>query len=273
MGSKVKNKEIEEHYKTQDECNRLKNGHGRLEFERTKQILSRYLSPSKPSIIYDIGGGAGDYAFWLAQQGHQVHLIDLVPKHISQAKEHEMASGIKLASVTVGDACNVDIESSSADMILLLGPLYHLINESDRRLALKKAYHSLKPGGKVVVAAISRFASMIDGFKKGYFQNNEYEEMVETALASGVHRSLVPGKHFTTAYFHKPEELKEEIKSQGFSCNDVYSVEGPAWILASFEELWQRKEQRDCLLSFLEKTESEPSLLGCSAHLLAVGTK
>jgi len=52
-----------------------------LEFIRCKEIISRYLRV-RPMEIADIGGAAGAFSYWLAAQGHRVHLLDLTPLHI-----------------------------------------------------------------------------------------------------------------------------------------------------------------------------------------------
>src|SRR4029077_12818285 len=120
-------KEIEAHYLQSGESLRLSGSHhGELERLRTHEILARHLPPT-PATIFDVGGAAGVYAFALAQQGYQVHLIDPVELHLEQARSYAADSRIRLASVARGDARNLEVPSGSADAVLLLGPLYHLV--------------------------------------------------------------------------------------------------------------------------------------------------
>jgi hypothetical protein len=58
---------------------------GRLEYLRTRDLLSRHLPPA-PATVLDVGGGAGAYALPLAGEGYSVYLIDPVPLHVEQAK-------------------------------------------------------------------------------------------------------------------------------------------------------------------------------------------
>jgi 2-polyprenyl-3-methyl-5-hydroxy-6-metoxy-1,4-benzoquinol methylase len=96
--------EIVEHYASYDESKRLTDGFGLLERERTKELINRYL-PSSQAVIIDVGGAAGVYSFWLASLGHKVHLVDIVPRHIEQAKQMSAKPGSpRLASMRVGDA-------------------------------------------------------------------------------------------------------------------------------------------------------------------------
>lgn len=265
--------EIKGYYSKSEESARLSAGQGELERIRTLAILARELPPA-PALIYDIGGGAGVYSFPLAQRGYEVHLIDPVELHLEQARAHSAASGIRLASITRGDARKLDIPAASADAILQLGPLYHLTEAADRLRALREAFRILKPSGVFFAAAISRFASLIDGLREGFFEDAEFRKIVAVDLASGQHRN--PGNHpayFTTAYFHRPEELAAEVRGAGFHDGKIIAVEGPVWSARRFTEAWDAPAQREKLLEFLSMIEQEPSILGASGHLMAVAKR
>jgi ubiquinone/menaquinone biosynthesis C-methylase UbiE len=135
----------------------------RLEWLRTREILTRYLPPP-PAKVLDIGGGAGAYALPLARQGYQVHLIDPVSRHVEQARTASQAQpDHPLADAVVGDARALPYVDTSADAVLMLGPLYHLTRRSARLEALSQARCVLCPDGLLVAAAISRYASLCDG--------------------------------------------------------------------------------------------------------------
>ena len=263
-------KEIEGHYQQVLESERLSEGVGELERVRTQAILARYLPPA-PAVIYDVGGAAGVYAFPLAEQGYQVHLIDPVELHLEQAWSRASESGIELASIARGDARRLDVPDQSADAVLFLGPLYHLVEHTERLQALREAHRILKPGGVLFAAAVCRFASLIDGLSRGFFADPVFRSLVAEDLASGQHRN--PTNHpayFTTAYFHRPEELASEARDASFHDVEVLAVEGPAWSAARFGESWDDDAQQKQLLEFLSLIEREPSMLGASAHLIAV---
>src|ERR1700730_6297205 len=267
-------KEIEAHYLGSRESQRLAGSQrGELERLRTQQILARYLPPS-PATICDIGGAAGVYAFPLAEQGYQVHLIDPVELHLEQARAYAAESGVVLASVARGDARQLDVPSGKADAVLLLGPLYHLVERADRLQALREARRILKAPGVLFAAAVSRFASLLDGLSTGNFRDAEFREIVAADLASGQHRNPMNNpSYFTTAYFHRPEELAAEVRDAGFSEVQILAVEGPAWSAAMFREAWDDPAQRQSLMEFLSLIEREPSLQRASAHLIAVAHK
>lgn len=187
------------------------------------------------------------------------------------ARSREAASGVTLASITRGDARRLDIPSGSTDAVLLLGPLYHLVEQSDRLQALREARRVLAPRGVLFAAVISRFASLIDGLSCGFFRDAEFRKIVAADLASGQHRNPTNNPaYFTTAYFHRPEELAAEVHDAGFADVQILAVEGPAWSGAVVREVLAESAQRKSLMDFLALIEGEHSVLGASAHLIAV---
>jgi hypothetical protein len=107
------------------EESRLASGQGRLEFERTRELLARVL-PAPPARIVDVGGAAGDYSLWLAGQGYEVHLVDVTPRLVEEARKRSAQSATPLASLSVADARRLSQEDELCAAVILLGPLYHL---------------------------------------------------------------------------------------------------------------------------------------------------
>ena len=271
-GWSMSTNEIQNYYALGQEQHRL-SGDSEVERLRTEVILDRYLPPA-PAVICDVGGGAGIYAFPLARKGYQVHLIDIVPLHIEQAKAQSLSDGIQLASITLGDARNLAIPSSSADAVLLLGPLYHLAERTGRMKALREAHRILKPGATLIAAAISRFASFVDGLSHGMFKDAIFRQIVSADLASGMHKNPTDlAEYFTTAYLHHPDELKDEVSAAHFENTKLLAIEGPAWGGAQFRSAVVDVVQRKVLLEMLAQIEEDPSIMGASAHFLAIARK
>lgn len=260
--------EILRHYESTDEGLRLVHGRGRLELLRTREILRRHL-PNAPQRILDVGGATGVHAHWLAADGHSVHIVDLVPGHVAQARQE--AGPTPDVTAEVGDARNLPVPDKAFDAALLLGPLYHLTERGDRERALREAGRAVRPGGLVFVAAISRFASLFDGLARGFLFDPTFRQIVERDLADGQHRNpTVRTEWFTTAYFHHPRELGEEADAAGLEVIEMVGVEGPAGWLSQLEERWDEESSREAILYSARIIESEPSLLGLSAHLILV---
>ena len=261
------------HYATGVERDRLLKGVSSLEFERTKRILSRFL-PTRRARILDVGGGPGRYSFWLAGMGHSVHLVDALPLHITQAQEFQAKSKYPLTSIGLGDARSLDFSDEFANVILMFGPLYHLVRKRERLKALSEAHRILKRNGLFFGAAVSRFTSAIDGSVRGYIQDPSFMKIIKQDLRNGQHRNpMNRPEYFTTAFFHHPDELQQEIVQARFRSVEVYAVTGFAWLLPNFDRLWKIPQLRSRLMTILDRTEREPSMLGQSDHLLVVARK
>jgi ubiquinone/menaquinone biosynthesis C-methylase UbiE len=267
--------EILAHYEAGVERERLLGGGaGRLEYLRTREVLARYLPPA-PTTVLDVGGGAGVYALPLAREGYSVHLIDPVPLHVDQAREASaLQRDAPLTSAEVGDARHLMCDDNSVDAVLLLGPLYHLTSWDNRLQALREAYRVVRPGGVVAAAAISRFASTYDGLLRGFLEDPTFEEIVERDVREGQHRNPTGRPEwFTTAYFHLPEELRDEVIEAGFKVEALVGIEGPAWVLPDLDTWLEDPLRRSRLLEAIRRVETEPSLLGATAHILVVGRR
>jgi hypothetical protein len=154
---------------------------------------------------------------------------------------------------------------------LLFGPLYHLVERADRVRALHEARRVVRPGGIVAVAAVNRFASLFDGLRERYLFQPEFRAIVERDLHDGCHVNTDDHPHwFTTAFFHRPDELRSEVEDAGLEVVDLVGVEGMAGWMRNLDEEWETDEGRETILFAARAVEAEPSLLGLSAHLLAV---
>jgi ubiquinone/menaquinone biosynthesis C-methylase UbiE len=256
------------------ERDRLTAGQGALELARTQILLERHL-PAPPAVVADVGGGPGRYAMWLAERGYRVHLVDPVPLHIEQARAAaNVRPGVMLASAEVGDARALPMSDATADAVLLLGPLYHLPERADRLQALAEARRVCRPGGVIIAAAISRFASTLDGLRGGYLEDPAFAAVAASDREDGRHRNPTGNPHyFTTAYFHRPEDLAAECSAAGLTHEATLAIEGPVWLLPDLDARLADYGRRAVLLDALAALESEPTLLGASAHLLTIARR
>jgi hypothetical protein len=108
----------------------------------------------------------------------------------------------------------------------------------------------------------------------GLFDDPAFAQIAERDLLDGQHRNPTGDpRYFTTAYFHRPGELREEAGEAGLRHEATLGVEGPGWLLQDFDRWWADAARRERLLAVARALESEPALLGVSAHLLAVARK
>ena len=239
-------------------------GAGPLEFVRSAELLERFL-PAAPCSVLDVGGGPGAYSMWLRDRGYSVHLIDPVPLHVEQAQ----AVG---ASAAVGDARALAHPDESQDAVLLMGPLYHLEDPSERAQALAEARRVLRPGGVLIATAISRFAALLDLLVRlDRLHLPDVASVVERVVATGTFHGTEAGI-FTTAFFHLPSQLRAEVSEAGFDDVTVLNVEGPGFLIGNFDERWQDPDRREAILLAARLVETEAEMLGASSHLMAVAT-
>ena len=237
--------------------------HGRLEFLRTQELLRRYL-PKPPARVLDVGGATGVHASWLAEAGYAVHLVDPVPEHVQQAA----ALGERITAA-VGDARSLDESDAAADVVLLLGPLYHLIDGEDRLTALREAHRVARPGGLVAAAGVCRYVGMLDAAMHGQLDDVTIP-MLQDVLETGLHD---PRLGFTTAYFHLPEELGDEFRRAGFAEVEVYGIEGPMWTALDILGMEHVDDLLPSALACARALERDRALIAASAHLLALARR
>jgi ubiquinone/menaquinone biosynthesis C-methylase UbiE len=189
--------------------------------------------------------------------------------HVEAARRLDASPGRVTAEV--GDARALPAEDDTYDAVLLLGPLYHLTEREDRLLAWSEAQRVVRPGGFVCAAAISRFASLFDGLARGYLFDPRFGQIVERDLEDGQHRNPSDALHwFTTAYFHHPDDLRQEAEDVGLEVIELVGVEGLAGWLPQLADQWATPEGRTAILQSARSVESEPALLGLSPHLITV---
>ena len=272
--------EIYEFYNNGAEIGRLERGLGKVEFLRTKEILARYVDTGK--VIYDIGGGIGMYAAWLAKNGNEVHLIELAENAVEYAKANMMQDCQFVAET--GDARHINRLDESADVVLLMGPLYHLRDRKDRMQTLRESLRVLKKGGLLVAAGISKFSSMtwalsVYGEKKNenlveFLDDPVFFNMIKGEMTTGDHiRPKEYSKFIAESYFTTAEEMKAEIAEAGFAVEKAIAVEGCIWFTPHREEKWEDETSRERLLDIVRMTESEPEMMGMSPHFLVVARK
>jgi len=263
--------DIDEFYAATSEEGRLQLGLGPLEFERNKDLISRYLP--KEGVVIDIGGGPGIYAEWLAQLGHEVHLIDPVEKHIRQANKRSKQAKKPFKS-HLGEAQKLEFADGFAHLVILHGPLYHLQEPAQRLRAISEAKRILKPGGIVLGFAINHSASTLAALLNGFIHAPEIFEMCKAELTTGIHNPPInmPGV-LPSAYFHRPEELKAEFETSGLTFLDTYAVEGLIWIDKNYFESRSDPAKKAKMLELMRITENDKALLSLSPHMMIAGKK
>jgi SAM-dependent methyltransferase len=260
-----------EHYRGADERGRLETPLGLIEFERTTEILAARLPPA-PAVVADVGGGPGRYALWLAERGHTVRHLDLVPKHVDQLRADAADRGLQVES-RIGDARDIDLEDASVDATLLLGPLYHLPRRADRLRALREAARIVRPGGRIFATAISRWAPRLHGEVVERLDRRypSIASQVAKVERSGRLDPLAPGAF--SGYCHRPTQLRAELRAAGLEVEGLENIEGIAFALADLEARVADPVGRAIVLDAARALGRVPELLGLGPHLLATARR
>lgn len=247
----------------EDERLTTRSDQGRLEFERTQEVIHARLSAG--SQVLDIGGGTGVHAAALASRGDRVVLIDPVPRHVEIARDRNL-------DAHVGDALNLEAvvgERRDFDAALLLGPLYHLDARADRLEALRVAARVVRPGGWIFAGAISRcmahvFLSTVAPATRG-----------EPGVPDSWSQLMVTGKSpgsssgFPGAHFHTSQELADELTDADLTDVVVHGLEGPGGM--ALEVTRARDDAQLAAARLLaEAVDTLPGLRDLSQHLLGV---
>jgi S-adenosylmethionine-dependent methyltransferase len=240
-----------------------------LEYDLTWCYLAQYL-PSNGQIL-EIGAATGRYTIELAKRGYLLTAVDMSEKLLEMNRQRILEAGFQdRVHFILGDARDLrGIPMKDFDVVLLMGPLYHLVEESDRRAAVKEAAEHLKQGGILFSAFISRFGIMGDLLRNlpDWIEN---QAEVQNILDIGKNPDHIPGSGFR-GYFAKISEIAPLHEALGLETLTVAGVEPAISSDESYNNLQGR--QRQLWLELLYQISTESSILAASRHILYVGKK
>lgn len=227
--------------------------------------------PREAQDIIDIGGGPGRYSLYLAGKGHRVTLFDLSQHHIDVAKLKAKEQGVELAGYIKGNVLDMDgLHDKTYDVVLLMGPLYHLTNEADRRNALSEALKLLKKDGILIASFISKSAPIMDYLAHLQYEISEDEEKeLLYYLTNGENKDK---GGFTTAYFTDVEEAQNIMADFNLKQMVFAGVEN-ALATRETEICNLPKEYYDRWMNIAYTLSQDKYLLNASNHYLYIGQK
>jgi SAM-dependent methyltransferase len=241
-----------------------------LEYDLTWRFLDAYLPPAGE--ILEIGAGTGRYTLGLIQRGYTVTAVDLSEAILKECQKNLAETGLQeKAKLIIGDARYLrHVPKKEFDAVLMMGPLYHLVEESDRQLALQEAYKRIRPGGVIFSAFISRLG-ILGEILKFMPESIEDKEQVGAVLTRGRDREDWPKGGFR-AYFARVEEVIPLHEGVGFETIKLVGVEP---CISSDDESYNvlKGERRSLWLDLFYEISGEPSIVGASQHMLYIGRK
>ncbi len=241
-----------------------------VERDVTWRYLDKYLPPRGK--ILEIGAATGAYTIPLARCGYSVTAVDFSPKLIEMCQKRVAEEKLsKRVSCLVADARDLhNITDNDYDVVLLMGPLYHLVLEEDRKKALQEAFSKLKPGGVIFSAFVSRYGiwGQIMRDLPHFIENRAGVRLV---LDEGRDTEVPVYKQGFRGYFATVPEIVPLHEKAGFKTLVLAGVEPGGVYDQVYQEL--QGERRRLWLDLLFTISTEPSVIGASCHLLYIGVK
>jgi len=262
--------DIAAHYSDDPERERNRLVRHQLEHELTWRYLDQYL-PSRGSIL-EVGAATGTYTLELAKRGYNLTSVDLSATLLDECRVRLADEGLgKQVRLAVADARDLSrITEKGFDAALVMGPLYHLVEEEDRMASLSQVSDRLRKGGIIFSTFISRYGIMGDVMKvMPYWVEDQTE--VQFLLAHGRRPDHYPRVGFR-GHFATVPEIAPLHEALGFETLALAGVE-PA--ISADDDIYNRLEgeQRRLWLDLLYTISTDESTVGASRHLLYIGRK
>lgn len=256
-------------YTGADEDSRLTRQYiARIEYDTTMRLLSPLIEVG--TSVCELGAATGRYSLEFARNGANVTAVELAPDQVDILKTKSLEQNLNL-SIHQGDACAVPfVESSSQDVCVVLGPLYHLKSLPQRKAVLAEAHRILKPNGVLAVAYISRF--FVAGMFAQKFPNLVTDSVFSELRENGTVSDNNADSFFKVGYFAEPQEIEKLICSSGFSKLDHAATDSFSRLISAGVNEFT-PEQYQTWLSYHLSVCKEPSLLGASNHGLVIARK
>lgn len=263
---------VKDYYKKFNEKDRLVNDNsGRLEYEMTIKYLKEYL-PKKAKIL-DLGGAAGIYTFPLSKMGYEMYLADLSDKLIEEAKVvRENGNYDNVKSCDVVNAIDLGIYNDNQfDVVLMFGPLYHLLNEEERKTCIREVYRVLKKGGLVFASFIpylSGSIAIVDRYVRHPEQVNI--DNLEEVFKSGRFKN-VSGSGFQEGYYPTSDEIESLFLDNSFEKIDMFSIRGFGY--EKEDKLYSIKDDKifNEILNLISKTSKCKEIIETCGHAMYIG--
>lgn len=261
---------VVENYENNREEDRLTtNNARRIEFITTVKALEDILPPK--ARILDCAAGTGVYAFHFADRGHDITALDLTPRHI-EVIEKQLESRSYSMNTSVNDATDLSkFDDESFDVVLCMGPIYHLTDKSKRDKCISECIRVLKSGGVLAVAYINRFYI----FPFLTMNNSRFlnAELARKLVETGTITHDDPNCFWTDSYYAIPEELEYEFEKKNLVIIDHLATDGlsPSFLRDKIDSMGEDEYKVWC--DYHYSVCREKSILGASNHGLIVGRK
>lgn len=253
---------IEDYYNNYDEDKRLMRKNRLPEFLITMKYIEKYLTPD--SKIIEIGAGTGRYSVALAEKGCDVTAVELVPHNIEILKK-KVKPNHKI-KIYEGNACDLSfIESETYDIVLLLGPMYHLYNEEDKHNAISEALRVAKKGGIIYSAYCNNDTVMY----KMFYTKKILNHLKNGDIDDNYHAVSKPELIFE---LYRKEDIDRLMSKYNVTRLHFVGVDMLSYLYSNKLERLNKKEFEE-YMKFLNVICENESMTGLSIHMLDIFRK
>lgn len=264
----MKNYVVESYENYREEDRLSTNNARRIEFLTTVRVLDEIIKDKKD--ILDCAAGTGIYAFHLADKGHNVTATDITPRHIDIIRNtlNDKPYNMKTAVLDATDMSMFPDECF--DVVLNMGPFYHLVNKDDREKCLKESMRVLKKGGILVTAYIPRYYvfQYVAMQNKDFLDANLAKQLVETGELHHNDEKCF----WTDTYYSTCEEMEALYRQHGLNVIDHFAQDGLTPYFAEKVDKWS-DDEFNTWCDYHYSVCRERSVLGASNHVIIIGEK
>ncbi len=232
------------------------------EFLITMQFIEKYLFSGAK--IIEIGAGTGRYSFALAEKDYAVTAVDLTPAHVQQM--HKKKKPNHNIDIRRGNACELsDFEDGAFDIVLLLGPMYHLFSDEEKHKALQEALRICKEGGVVFVSYCNNDTTMY----KFFYNGKILEYLDKGAIEEDFHAKSIPEEVFE---LYRKSDI--DALMQNYPVTRLHFV-GVDMLSYLFDDSFDRMSDRlfEEYMKFLSALCEREDITGLSIHMLDIFRK
>lgn len=264
----MKNYVIESYENYREEDRLSTNNARKIEFLTTVRVLDELINGKKT--ILDCAAGTGIYSFYFADKGHVVTATDITPRHIEVMRGILKNKPYKMETAVL-DATNMSIfEDESFDIVLNMGPFYHLVDACDREKCMKESLRVLKKGGLLVTAYIPRYYV----FQYVAMQNKVFldAKLARQIIQTGELHHDDEKCFWTDTYYSTCEEMEQLYKGHHLTVIEHFAQDGATPHFSEKVDQWNDEEFK-IWCDYHYSICREKSLLGASNHVIIVGEK
>ena len=244
-------KELVDYYNKHNEDKRLKTKHANIEFITAMKYIEEYIN--KNDKVLDVGAGTGAYAKELQDKGYDVTAVELVKHNLKYIEE----KGIKCYQGNAIDLSRFD--DNSFDIVLLFGPMYHLLTMEEKIKALEEAKRVTK---KYIFISycMNEFAIIYHGFIEGYIKN-DINNIDDNYKILKDNDNLYSYVRLEDINYLKDKCNLERVK--------IINQDGPTEYIKNIVNKMDDKEY-ELFIKYHLSTCERPELLGAGRHILDI---